>query len=69
MMRRTVGQMVEPVDKQEQTAIRDRLFKELSEIGSEKGFSQVEMTQTTTAQNGERMEWSIRVVFSKGVKR
>jgi len=68
MMRRTVGQMVEPVDKQEQTAIRDRLFKELTEIGSEKGFSQVEMTQTTTAQNGERMEWSIKVVFSKGVK-
>lgn len=68
MIRRTVGQMVEPVDKQEQTAIRDRLFKELTEIGSEKGFSQVEMTQTTTAQNGERMEWSIKVVFSKGVR-
>ena len=64
----TVGQIVEPVNRDEQTAIRDRLFKELTEIGSEKGFSQVEMTQTTTSQNGERMEWSIRVVFTKGVR-
>ena len=61
-----IGQAIEPVDREDQTAIRDRLFRELAEIGSEKGFSQVEMTQLTTFQNGERMEWSIRVMFSKG---
>ena len=60
--------MTEPINREDQSDIRDRLFKELSEIGSEKGFSQVELTQTTTKQNGERMEWSIRVVFLKGVK-
>lgn len=60
--------MTEPINREDQSDIRDRLFKELSEIGSEKGFSQVELTQTTTRQNGERMEWSIRVVFLKGVK-
>ena len=61
--------MQEPVSKQDQTDIRDRLFKELADIGNEKGFNDIELTQTTTLQSGERMEWSIRVVFKKGVNR
>lgn len=60
--------MVEPVDKQEQTEMRDKLFRQLSEIGSEKGFSEIELNQITTAQTGEKMEWTIRVTFKKGVK-
>ena len=61
--------MTEPVSKQDQTDIRDRLFKELADIGNEKGFNDIELTQTTTLQSGERMEWSIRVVFKRGTAR
>lgn len=58
--------MKESITQQDQTEMRDRLFKELSEIGGEKGFNEVQLTQTTIAQDGQRMEWSIRVVFKKG---
>lgn len=60
--------MKEPITTQDQTEMRDRLFKELSEIGNEKGFNEVQLTQTTIAQDGQRMEWSIKVVFKKGGK-
>ena len=61
--------MLEAINPQEQSEIRDRLYKELTLIGNEKGFAEVEMTQTTTSQSGEKMEWSIKVVFKKGVTR
>ena len=60
--------MMEAVDKQAETEMRDKLFKQLSEIGIEKGFSEIELNQITTAQNGDKLEWSIRVVFKKGCK-
>ena len=59
--------MSTPISKEEQDELRGRLFEKLSEIGSEKGFSEIEMTQITTDSTGERMEWSIRVVFKRGV--
>ena len=57
--------MSEAIPSKEKTDIRDRLFRELTEIGNEKGFQEIEMTQTTTAESGEQMEWSIRVVFKR----
>ena len=59
--------MSEPITKEEQDELRGKLFEKLTEIGAESGFSEVEMTQVTTDSNGGRMEWSIRVVFKKGV--
>ena len=56
-----------PITKEEQDDLRGKLFEKLVDIGTEKGFSEVEMTQITTDQSGERMEWSIKVVFKKGV--
>ena len=57
--------MNETIPSKEKTDIRDRLFRELTEIGNEKGFQEIEMTQTTTAESGEQMEWSIKVVFKR----
>lgn len=57
--------MSETIPSKEKTDIRDRLFRELTEIGNEKGFQEIEMTQTTTAESGEQMEWSIKVVFKR----
>lgn len=57
--------MSEAIPTNEKTDIRDRLFMELTQIGNEKGFQEIEMTQTTTAESGEQMEWSIRVVFKR----
>lgn len=57
--------MSEAIPTEEKSDIRDRLFKELTMIGNEKGFQEVEMTQTTTAESGEQMEWSIKVVFKR----
>ena len=61
--------MSEPISKEEQDDLRGQLFEKLCDIGAEKGFSEVELTQITTDQSGERMEWSIRVVFKKGVRK
>ena len=58
--------MTAPITKDEQDELRRRLFEKLAEIGAEKGFSEIEMTQITTDQSGERMEWAIKVVFKKG---
>lgn len=58
--------MTAPITKNEQDELRRRLFEKLAEIGAEKGFSEIEMTQITTDQSGERMEWAIKVVFKKG---
>ena len=58
--------MSEPITKEEQDYLRGQLFEKLVDIGAEKGFSEVEMTQITTDQSGERMEWSLKVVFKKG---
>ena len=57
--------MSEAIPSEEKSDIRDRLFKELSQIGNEKGFQEIEMTQTTTSETGEQMEWSIKVVFKR----
>ena len=58
--------MTAPITKDEQDELRRRLFEKLAEIGAEKGFSEIEMTEITTDQSGERMEWAIKVVFKKG---
>ena len=60
--------MTDPITKEEQDDLRGQLFEKLCDIGHEKGFQTVEMTQITTDQSGERMEWSIKVVFKKEVK-
>lgn len=57
--------MSETIPSEEKSDIRDRLFKELTQIGNEKGFQEIEMTQTTTSETGEQMEWSIKVVFKR----
>lgn len=60
--------MLEPIARDEQDDLRGKLFEKLAEIGAEKGFSEVEMTQIATDSNRERIEWSVRVVFKRGVR-
>ena len=60
--------MTDPITKEEQDDLRGKLFEKLCDIGHEKGFQTIEMTQITTDQSGECMEWSLKVVFKKEVK-
>lgn len=60
--------MSEPITREEQDDLRDKLFERLCDIGYEKGFETIEMTQTASNQNTDRMEWTIKVVFKRGVK-
>lgn len=59
--------MSEPLSKEEQDDLRGKLFDSLVKMGLEKGFSQVELTQTSGSSSISRMEWTIRVTFKKGV--
>lgn len=58
--------MSEPITKEEQDDLRGRLFDSLVKMGLEKGFSEVELTQTNESSSFTKMEWTIRVAFKKG---
>ena len=59
--------MSEPITQEEQDDLRGKLFDNLVKVGLEKGFAEVELTQTSTASSISKMEWTLKVVFKKGV--
>ena len=58
--------MAEPITKEEQDDLRGKLFDSLVKMGLEKGFSEVELTQTNESSSFTKREWTIRVAFKKG---
>lgn len=59
--------MSEPITKEEQEDLRGKLFDSLVKIGLEKGFTNVELSQTAESSSFTKMEWTIKVAFKKGV--
>ncbi|MBQ5391221.1 MAG: hypothetical protein IIU44_02505 [Spirochaetales bacterium] len=57
--------MTEPITKEEQDDLRGKLFDSLVKMGLEKGFAQVELTQTSTSSSFTKMEWTLKVTFKK----
>lgn len=57
--------MSEPITKEEQEDLRAKLFDSLVQIGLEKGFSIVELSQKTESSSLNRMEWTLKVAFKK----
>jgi len=57
--------MSEPITKEEQDDLRGKLFDSLVQMGLEKGFAQVELTQTSESSSISKMEWTLKVTFKK----
>ena len=57
--------MTEPITKEEQDDLRGKLFDSFVKMGLEKGFAQVELTQTATSSSFTKMEWTLKVTFKK----
>ena len=57
--------MSEPITKEEQDDLRGKLFDRLVQMGLEKGFAQVELTQTSESSSISKMEWTLKVIFKK----
>lgn len=62
---RSFPAMTEPITKEEQDDLRGKLFDSLVKMGLEKGFAQVELTQTSTSSSFTKMEWTLKVTFKK----
>lgn len=58
--------MSDPITKEEQDDLRGKLFDSLVKMGLEKGFAQVELTQTNVSSSLNKMEWTLKVTFKKG---
>lgn len=58
--------MSDPITKEEQDDLRGKLFDSLVKMGLEKGFAQVELTQTNISSSLNKMEWTLKVTFKKG---
>ena len=58
--------MSDPITKKEQDDLRGKLFDSLVKMGLEKGFAQVELTQTNVSSSLNKMEWTLKVTFKKG---
>ena len=61
--------MSEPITKEEQEDLRAKLFDSLVQIGLEKGFNIVELSQKTESSSLSKMEWTLKVAFKKEVSR
>ena len=61
--------MSEPITKEEQEDLRAKLFDSLVQIGLEKGFNIVELSQKTESSSLSKMEWTLKVAFKKEVTR
>jgi len=59
----------EPITKEEQEDLRAKLFDSLVQIGLEKGFNIVELSQKTESSSLSKMEWTLKVAFKKEVTR
>ena len=57
--------MSDPITKEEQDDLRGKLFDSLVKMGLEKGFAQVELTQTNVSSSLNKMEWTLKVTFKK----